>query len=115
MTEYRRAKRKHADQAIDVFDCMTEQVIGRIGNLSESGMMLICGQPPFEDALFQLRFSIHDKHGHPRPVEVGAHHLWTEEASSAGQHWAGFRFIDVTRDNLHIMRDWVEAPGGTYV
>ncbi|MCB1561555.1 MAG: PilZ domain-containing protein [Xanthomonadales bacterium] len=114
MNEYRRAKRKHADEAIDVFDCMTEQSIGRIGNLSESGAMLICPQPLFEDALYQLRFSIRDSTGRERSVEVGAHHLWSDEAGSPGQHWCGLRFIDVTKDHLQIMRDWVETPGESY-
>src|SRR5690606_41669158 len=69
MTEYRRAKRKHAKEVIEVHDCMTEQVIGRIGNLSETGMMLMCSRPPFDDALFQLRFTINDEQGHSRPVD----------------------------------------------
>ena len=115
MTEYRRAKRKHATEVIDVFDCMTEQVIGRISNLSETGMMLMCSQPPFDDALFQFRFTVNDEQGRSRPVEVGAHHLWTDKANSPGQHWAGFRFIDVTPECLKAMRGWVEKPGGTYV
>ena len=39
-----------------VTDTMTERVVGRIGNLSETGMLLIASAPLVEDALYQFRF-----------------------------------------------------------
>jgi len=112
MTEYRRARRKRAVEVIDVHDTMTEQSVGRIGNLSESGMMLICAQPPYEDALFQFRFTVHSEDGRPKAVEVGAHHLWSDQANSPGQYWSGFRFIDMGQDSLATLREWVGGSRG---
>ena len=43
MSEYRRAKRRKVGNAIDVVDTMTGQAIGRLSNLSETGMLLILG------------------------------------------------------------------------
>ena len=36
--ESRRADRRNVHESIAVLDTMTEQVIGRLGNISESGM-----------------------------------------------------------------------------
>ncbi|MFA5683973.1 MAG: PilZ domain-containing protein [Lysobacteraceae bacterium] len=112
--EYRRAKRRRAQEPIDVFDTMAEQTIGRIGNLSETGMMLLVTREMLDDALFQLRFVLPHGASGGRRIEVGAHQLWSEEASSPGQFWCGFRFIDIAPDDLDLLRLWVDAPGGEY-
>lgn len=112
--EFRRAKRRRALETIDVFDVMTEQIIGRIGNLSESGMMVLATQVLTDDALFQLRFNLPEGGNRPHRIDVGSHQLWSEEASSPGQHWCGFRFIDIGQDDLETLRAWIDAPGGQY-
>lgn len=113
--EYRRAKRRRATHDITVIDSMTEQVIGKIGNLSESGVLLILGAAPCADALYQLRFDLPISGGRPLDVEVGAHELWQDDAAAPGQVWAGFRFIDVAANSLEHIRQWVEQPGSDYV
>ena len=112
---YRRAKRRRAGHDIAVIDAMTEQVIGKIGNLSESGLLLILGAPPCADALYQFRFDLPSGQGRPLEVELGAHELWQDEAAAPGQVWAGFRFIDVASGSLENIRHWVDQPGSDYV
>lgn len=115
MTDNRRAKRKRAAEVIEVVDTMTEQTVGRLGNISESGMMLMTATRLMDDALFQFRFSVVDADGRTRPIEVGAHQLWSDAANVPGQYWAGFRFIDVARDDADLLRAWIDQPGGQYV
>ncbi|HEU0154355.1 MAG TPA: PilZ domain-containing protein [Arenimonas sp.] len=114
MNEYRRAKRRKVGN-IDVLDTMTGELIGKLSNLSETGMLLILGQAVTSDALFQLRFTLADDAGRSRQVEVGAHELWSDEAAAPGQVWTGFRFIDVAPEDVAFIREWVDAPGSQYV
>jgi hypothetical protein len=114
MNEYRRAKRRKVGN-IDVLDTMTGMLIGKLSNLSETGMLLILGEAVASDGLFQLRFTLDDKHGKSRQVEVGAHELWSDEAAAPGQVWTGFRFIDVAPEDVAFIREWVDAPGSQYV
>lgn len=114
MTEYRRAKRRQAEDVIEVVDLMTEKTIGRIGNVSESGMLTIGGEKLYDDALYQLRFNL-PAPGRSVPITVGAHHLWSDDANRPGQVWSGFRFIDVSQEDLRLLRQWIEQPGGQYV
>lgn len=111
-TDYRRAKRKRAQEAIDVIDTMTEQVVGRIGNISETGMMMLATSQLMDDALFQFRFTLPDTGR--RSVEVGSHQLWSDAANVPGQFWAGFRFIDVSPEDVTLLRNWIEQPGGQF-
>ncbi|VXB96672.1 Pilus assembly protein PilZ [Luteimonas sp. 9C] len=110
--EFRRAKRRKAPDVILVTDAMTARVVGRVGNLSETGMLLIASEPFVEDALYQLSFTLPD--APDAPVEIGAHLLWLDDATLAGASWAGFRFIATTPSLAHRLQGWVNAPGSHY-
>lgn len=115
MSEFRRAKRRKVGYNVEVVDTMTEQVVGRLSNLSETGMLMIANNRLATDSLFQLRITLPDATGVERAIEVGAHELWADDAAAPGQIWTGFRFIDISQDDIAFIRDWVDAPGSTYV
>ncbi len=115
MSDFRRAKRRKVEHRIEVFDTMTERVIGHLGDLSENGMLLVLSHPLVSDALYQLRFSLADSHGIEHALDIGAHELWSDPAAAPGQAWTGFRFIDLSPSDQAFLRAWVAAPGSQYV
>lgn len=114
-SEYRRAKRRKVEHSIEVLDMMTEQVIGHLSDLSETGMLLILSHPLVSDALYQLRFKLTDGRDREHSIQVGAHELWSDQAAAPGQVWTGFRFIDISGQDLAFIRAWVLAPGSQHV
>jgi hypothetical protein len=114
INEFRRTRRRKVADTILVVDTMTDSVAGRLGNLSETGMLMMATGPMVEDALFQFRFTLTDARGHEQQIELGAHLLWQEAAGGAGQSWTGFRFITVPDDNMMQLRAWIDAPGGQF-
>jgi hypothetical protein len=115
MSEFRRAKRRKVGYNVEVVDLMTEEVVGRLSNLSETGMLMIARQRMASDALYQFRLRIPDTSGMEHILDVGAHELWSDEAAAPGQIWTGFRFIDLAQNDIAFIRDWVDAPGSNYV
>lgn len=113
--EHRRAKRRKLSYNVAVIDTMTEMTIGRVANLSETGMLTVLHSPLTNDALYQLRIRLPDSFGVERNMDLGAHELWSDEAAAPGQVWTGFRFIDIAPTDLEFIREWVEAPGSQYV
>lgn len=106
--EYRRARRQSTPDNIDVVDTMTDQVVGRLGNLSETGMLVISGSSLVDDALYQLRFHLPGSTGSDaEAIEVGAHLLWQNLASAPGQAWSGFRFITLAEASQARLRAWL--------
>ena len=101
--ETRRAPRKQVPELIPVRDQMTESLIGRLGNISESGMLLIASGPLQEDALYQLQFAIPDGRGGQQPIDVGAHLLWREPTNAPDQSWAGFRFLTLDKAQRDLL------------
>lgn len=112
--EYRRAPRRRVIEQIDVVDAMTDTVIGRLSNLSETGLLLIANAPLNEDALYQWRFNLPHPDGGAATIECGTHLLWLDRASAPGQWWAGARFILLSKQATDVVTAWIEAPGGSY-
>lgn len=109
MTEHRRRyKRRTVPQAVEVVDTMTDRIVGRLGNLSAGGMMLIGTQTLVEEALYQFRFTLPDGRGRLRPIQVGAQMLWSDNASGSGQVWTGFRFIAIRTRDAGFLRSWAD-------
>ena len=107
MNEHRRSPRKTAYTTIPVNNAMTGDMMGRIGNLSHDGMLLVCNRKVPDDALFQLGFELIDADGNPRAIEVGVHEQWSEPANVPGQFWIGFQFIDVAPQDLATIESWL--------
>ena len=112
--EFRRSRRRRVDDVVEVVDAMTDRVLGQLGNLSDSGMLLLASAPLHEDCLYQLRFGLSDRSGQRHAYEIGAHLLWQNDAAAPGQAWMGFRFLSMEDGQLERLRDWIDAPGATY-
>ena len=109
MIEHRRSPRKPPGVVIQVTNTLTGEIVGRLGNISADGMMLVASRPIAEDALYQLLLHLPDEHGRLHPIEVGVHEQWSEAANVPGQSWVGFRFIDIGPEDAAVLRDWLNG------
>lgn len=107
--ELRRRQRRRVAGAILVTDVMAGRVVGRIGNLSEAGMLLVASQPLREDALYQFHFQLPESDGAAPDYEFGAHLLWIDQAGGSGLTWAGFRFLAVPEEQARRLARWIAA------
>lgn len=107
MNEARRSKRRKAEDSLPVVDSMSGQVIGRVGDLSVDGMMLIAEHRINDNALYQISFHLPDTRGLPVPIEMGVHEQWTVETALPGQFWTGFHIIDIAPQDMELIDDWL--------
>lgn len=103
----RRAPRRQVSDLVPVTDQMRDCVVGRLGNVSETGMLMLASAPLRDDALYQLRFPLPLGDGRSEPIDVGVHLLWSEPANAPGQSWAGFRFLTLSREHRQRLRQWI--------
>jgi len=106
--ERRSAPRKPISAPIEVVDSMSGENIGRVGNLSRTGMMLICHRPLRDDALYQLKFRLPDRRGAQTDIETGVHTMWTELAATNGYQWSGLRIISISGSAAASLDHWLE-------
>ncbi len=107
MNENRRAPRKSPYVTIAVSNAMSGEMMGRIGNLSSSGMLLVSNRKVADNALYQLAFELIDSDGRPHAMEIGVVEQWSEAANVPGQFWIGLHFIDISPNDLVVIDSWL--------
>ncbi|HDS1218892.1 TPA: PilZ domain-containing protein [Stenotrophomonas maltophilia] len=103
----RRAPRRQVSDLVPVTDQMRDCVVGRLGNVSETGMLMLASTALRDDALYQFRFPLPLGDGQQAAIDVGVHLLWSEPAHAPGQSWVGFRFLTLSREHRQLLRQWV--------
>lgn len=106
----RRAQRKRAPVNAIVTDVITNLPIGHLGNLSSTGMMLICAQAPRSEAIYQVSLTLPGTGrmlAQSQPIEIGVQEQWHEPAASSGQIWAGYRIVAVSDADAARIGSWL--------
>ncbi|MEO5830326.1 MAG: PilZ domain-containing protein [Rhodanobacter sp.] len=107
---HRRAERKRASVNAIVTDVISGLPIGHLGNLSSTGMLLICAQAPRSEALYQVSMTLPGSGrmlAQSQPIEVGIQEQWNEPAASSGQIWAGYRIVAITDADAARLESWL--------
>lgn len=105
-SENRRARRKRANFTSDVIDVVQGNVIGQLGDLSATGMMLIGTHSPETGAIYQFRLPLPGLGTRPRQIEVGVQAQW-QRPSENRQVWAGFRIIAISDTDAANLHAWL--------
>lgn len=105
MNDDRRSTRRvPAVASIEVTDSITDERIGRVGNLSRAGVMLICQRPFRDDAIYQLQLRASER---GETIEIGVHTMWTQAAATDNRQWSGHRIISIAPDAVQILDRWI--------
>ncbi len=110
MNDKRRALRKPISGVVLVENGLNGAALGRVGNLSNTGLMLIAPRRLRENALFQIGFTLPGSDGHAHAMEIGVHEQWTSTAVTPGQFWIGLRIIDISDADQKVLDDWLQQP-----
>ena len=106
----RRAERKRASVNAIVTDVISGLPMGHLGNLSSTGMLLICAQAPRSEALYQVSMTLPGSGrmlAQSQPIEIGIQEQWNEPAASSGQIWAGYRIVAITDADAARLESWL--------
>ncbi|MGH8156691.1 MAG: PilZ domain-containing protein [Rhodanobacter sp.] len=106
----RRAERKRAAVTAIVTDVISGLPIGHLGNLSSTGMLLICAQAPRSEAIYQISMSLPGAGRmltQSHPIEIGIQEQWHEIAASSGQIWAGYRIVAISDADAARLGSWL--------
>lgn len=95
MPEKRQHLRKRIDSAMRVIDINSNQAIGSMVDLSESGFMMLSNQAITAGTVLQLRIELPRQINGQMSVNVGAESLWCGAANVPEHFLAGFHIIDI--------------------
>ena len=98
--------RIEVSEVIHAVDRQTGRMIGKLVNISEEGLMLLCREPVPENSIYQLslEFEAGSANAGNGPVMIGVESLWCHSSSDQSQHWSGFYIIDISEQDLVRIR-----------
>jgi hypothetical protein len=107
INDTRQRMRHTVPRAVEVDDMMAGNMLGHVGNISETGMLLIASAPLVEDALYQLQIKA-VSNGMPNvSIDIGAHLLWMGPANTPGLYWSGLRFLTLSYEHRLALNRWM--------
>lgn len=110
----RRHPRRKTEHTIQVEDMVTQNLLGTISDLSETGMMLVTRTHIDADSLYQCLLHFPPALLLGEAMTIGCQELWSETSELDGLTIVGFRFIDISREDRKRLKQWVNEPGSRY-
>ncbi len=108
-SEFRNDARRELRGRFEITDSMTGLRIGRLVDLSATGLQVASDAPLTLDALYQWHFSLPlPTGGVPLEIECGVQVVWVDSPGT-GEHTAGARFIQLSRALREEIRAWSEG------
>lgn len=108
MTE-RRDRRRNVRQAMVLINTITGGNLGRIGNLSAGGLMLISPHAVGESNIYQAQFQLLDAGSATRKIDLAFQVLWCAPAGSKNTFWSGCQTIDISERDRAAIHAWANA------
>ena len=112
MQDKRSSPRRRVNEKIELRDIHTDQLLGNLVNISDSGFMLLADQSLSTNQLFQLRMLFPTPIENVEHIELGAECLWRQDVPDTDHCWAGFHIIDISEQATHLIQhlisDWTE-------
>ncbi|MEI7035675.1 PilZ domain-containing protein [Fulvimonas yonginensis] len=106
--EQRRAPRKRTASSPLVTDTINARPLGYLCNLSASGVLLLTGERPHSEAVFQVRLPLAGAPGGASTIEIGLQEQWQQPAASPGQIWVGYRIISIAPEDAVALVQWLQ-------
>ena len=93
MRNQRRIERHQLPYYLKLFNRLTDQPMGYIGNLSRDGLLLISEIQVLVGARFEMRVKIPRQDGQVQYIDFAANCLWSREDVTPGSYDSGFELL----------------------
>jgi hypothetical protein len=93
---------------IRVWDDFADEPLGRLGNLSYGGLLLIADRRLPLDAVYQIRIEVPDASRAVEPLSLGVETLWSQGPDGGRPCWVGMRIIDMSETDKGRLRELME-------
>jgi hypothetical protein len=111
MRERRAHVRKKIYEQLMVYDRLINQSVGRVVNMSVSGIMLVSEDPVELPCIFSCRAKLPRKINGNDKLVFDAQAKWCRFNSLTGLYETGYRFLNLTPENEKLIFDILQDRG----
>jgi hypothetical protein len=107
MFDQRLAHRACPDTAPLVYDRATGKVLGRIGNISNDGILLLCDEEFGKRRLLELSIRLPRTINGRDRLDFNAEVMWSQPIENTGQIGSGLYFRHASDDELEVVEELI--------
>jgi hypothetical protein len=107
MFDQRLAHRACPDDAPLVYERGTGTILGRLGNISSDGILLLCEEEFSRHRLLELTVRLPRTIRGRTELEFNAEVMWSKPMENTGQIGCGLYFRHVTEDELEVFEELI--------
>lgn len=112
-SEKRKFKRHDLNDAVHVYDRVSQTFLGRLVNIHTEGL-LIMGNFPFSDErIYQIDLHLPESDSTNATISMGVECLWTRAEDEERAYWAGCKIIDISDDALTQLQNLIRLFADT--
>ena len=100
MGENRRRRRHHTNTFLAVYDRSTEELLGRLVDMSTEGVRLLSIGAIESDAIFQFRVNLPVEIKGSKEIVFDAKSVWSNKDKVSHQYSTGFQILDLSRNEF---------------
>ena len=116
MKEQRKQTRAQVSDYFIVFDRHTDEIIGRVMNMTDEGMMVVSEMPTKVSGSFHCRMALPEKLMDKNQVLFDAECKWCEKNQSTGMYESGYQIRQISAVDREIisllLQKWMNAKSG---
>ncbi|MCP4584201.1 MAG: PilZ domain-containing protein [candidate division Zixibacteria bacterium] len=114
MDERRAAPRRHLYYYSRVFDENTQQMAGRLVDLTTKGMMIVSEKPVDSETTFKFKLFLPKSIEGKKTLIVEARSRWSKQAVNPDLYDNGFQLLNVTPDSAQTIRSLIQTSSFNY-
>jgi len=109
MEDRRTLRRRHLYYYSRVFDEGTQQMAGRLVDLTTEGMMVISEKPIDSETTYTFRLFLPKSIEGKKTLTIEAKGKWSKQAVNPDLYDNGFKLLNVTADNERTIRQLIQT------
>lgn len=101
--EQRRAPRKRLQNFLPVYDADSRELLGRLVDISSTGLMLISSAPLQEGRQLRLSIQLPTAIDGRTQLHIEATSMWCRSTSHTQHHGTGLRFTSIAEEDKQLL------------
>ena len=110
MGENRKHRRRQTDTFLGVYDRSTEELLGRLVNMTTDGVRLLTRDTIESDAIYQFRMDLPVEIKGSKEIVFDAKSVWSNKDNDSHEYSTGFRIVDLSSNEFDKIELLINGP-----
>lgn len=110
MGNTRNRLRRQTDSFLGVYDRASEELVGRLVDMTTDGVKLLSGQPLEANAEFQFKMDLPVEMKGSKDITFDAVSIWSKQDNVSHEYYTGFQILGLSSKEKQKIEQLIDGP-----